>query len=266
MHLTLGLGFFFGGINRVQQHFNVTVSQLFGTMLLLAMSSLIIPTVITLLQTNTGDDDILKLSRAICVILLLSYFVFLYFSLRTHAEVFNRESEKVPKREMKPRSQAFVGAIGAGASASQRNDMNGERSERDEDAPDEPQISLFMCLLVLVLTTALLVSNTAFATDSLNGLVAHTGLTDTFIGIVLLPLLSVDFTVIGLAVKDRMDSFISLTVGKCLQTALLVIPFIVILGWMMGVPMGLNFDAFEVVALFASVMYINSMIQDGRSH
>lgn len=42
--LVMGMCFFFGGIDRMEQHFNVTVAQTAASMLALAVSSLIIPT------------------------------------------------------------------------------------------------------------------------------------------------------------------------------------------------------------------------------
>lgn len=42
--LVMGMCFFFGGVNRVEQHFNVTVAQTASSLLALAVGSLIIPT------------------------------------------------------------------------------------------------------------------------------------------------------------------------------------------------------------------------------
>lgn len=42
--LVMGMCFFFGGINRVEQYFNVTVAQTAASLLSLAVASLIIPT------------------------------------------------------------------------------------------------------------------------------------------------------------------------------------------------------------------------------
>lgn len=220
MHLTLGLGFLFGGINRMQQHYNVTVGRLFGTMLLPAMSSLIIPTVIQLLQPTKGSDDVLRLSRAICIILLSSYFVFMFFSLKTHVDIYNEPSQKTPKRHRKTK-EGGVGIVQVGAAAATAaagdarqgmalttlKDEDKEHKERDSETFEEhePQLSVVFAIICLVVFTALLAFLTSFATDSLDGLIQNTGLTDTFIGIVLLPLLSVDFTVIGIAMKDKMD-------------------------------------------------------------
>ena len=41
--LVMGMCFFFGGLNRVKQHFNVTVAQTASSLLALAVGSLIIP-------------------------------------------------------------------------------------------------------------------------------------------------------------------------------------------------------------------------------
>lgn len=42
--LVMGMCFFFGGINRLEQHFNVTVAQTAASLLALAVGALIIPT------------------------------------------------------------------------------------------------------------------------------------------------------------------------------------------------------------------------------
>jgi len=93
----LGLGFLFGGINRVEQYYNVTVAQVFGTMLLLSMTSLIIPTVAKLLARVT-DEGVLPISRGISIILLLVYGFFLYFQLFSYAEIFRNPSRKALKQ------------------------------------------------------------------------------------------------------------------------------------------------------------------------
>ena len=48
--------------------------------------------------------------------------------------------------------------------------------------------------------------------------------------------------------------------------ALFVIPFIVILGWIIGHPITMLFDPFESIVLFFSVLVVNYVVQDGRSN
>lgn len=66
--------------------------------------------------------------------------------------------------------------------------------------------------------------------------------------------------------KDKMDLSIGVAVGSSMQIALLVFPFIVILGWIMGKDcMTLYFDTFQIATLFVSVLLVNYLIQDGKS-
>ena len=82
-----------------------------------------------------------------------------------------------------------------------------------------------------------------------------------------LPIISNDPTTVVIAIKDRQDLMLSLTLGRCVQIALLVIPFIVLLAWMIGIDdMSLSFDAFETLIMLTSVLVVNYIIQDGKSH
>ena len=88
-------------------------------------------------------------------------------------------------------------------------------------------------------------------------------LTQTFVGFVILPLLSNDPTSIANAVKDKMDFCIALTLERCMQTALLLVPLVVIVAWGMGVEeMTLEFDGFSVAATFVSIIIVTYVVQD----
>lgn len=52
-------------------------------------------------------------------------------------------------------------------------------------------------------------------------------------------------------------------IGSSMQIALLVTPFLVILGWIIGQPMTLHFETFETVVFFLSVLVVTYVIQDG---
>lgn len=60
--LVLGMSFFLGGINRLEQFFNVTVAQTASSMLALVIASLIIPTVFhnMIAADNVVEGDALK--------------------------------------------------------------------------------------------------------------------------------------------------------------------------------------------------------------
>lgn len=54
--LVLGMSFFLGGINRVEQFFNVTVAQTAASLLALCIASLIIPTVFHQMISEDASD------------------------------------------------------------------------------------------------------------------------------------------------------------------------------------------------------------------
>lgn len=62
--LVLGMCFFFGGIDREEQHFNVTVAQTAASLLALAVSSLIIPTAYN--SWSNSPSHRLRLVRNTC--------------------------------------------------------------------------------------------------------------------------------------------------------------------------------------------------------
>jgi Ca2+:H+ antiporter len=74
-----------------------------------------------------------------------------------------------------------------------------------------------------------------------------------------------------------MDLVVTITLGTCMQIALFLTPFLVILGWTMDVPMSLStllwfphshleFDGFQTVVLFLSVLFTQYLIIDGSSN
>lgn len=55
--LVMGMSFFLGGLNRVEQHFNVTVAQTASSLLALAIGSLIIPAAFEAYAANDGRGE-----------------------------------------------------------------------------------------------------------------------------------------------------------------------------------------------------------------
>ena len=270
--LTPGFAFLFGGINRVEQYFNITLAQTTGEMLLLATLSLLVPTAATAL-TQTIGDGVVKQSRGTSVVLLTCYGMFMFFQLKTHSDMYNEPSQKVEKRKTSKLEDGTalrsIATIGAGYAATAGGEINQDRPlyVEEDDEPEEPQLPLATAIIVLAGSTTILTFNTLFATNSIQGLLERVGLSETFLGLVILPILSNDPTTVMVAVKDKMDLTLGLTLGKCVQIALLVLPFIVILAWIMGIDqMTLSFGSFETLIMLTSVIVVNYIVQGGKSH
>lgn len=186
------------------------------------------------------------------------YVFYLIFQLYTHNGLY---SEREPSRSPGGRVSATIvqTSISAAAVLSSHPAQRSIILNADESKPDDERLKLSRpivtsVLLRLIVWATLVAFNTPFATDSLSGLMTDARLSPTFVGIVLLPLLGNDLSVVLHASHDNMDLCILLTVGKCLQIVVLVIPFSVLLGWIMDKYINLHFDPFEAVALFASVV------------
>lgn len=273
--LVLGMCFFFGGLNRVEQFFNITVAQTAASLLTLAVASLIIPTAFAVWSTgNAGDDKehITALSRGTSILLLIVYGAYLYFQLKTHMSMYNEPSKKVKKRGKFGEGDASMemASIGANVSA-----MGGEATQKNppqeqEDKPDEPRLSIVVAIVTLCISTAFVGICAEFLVDSINDLVEIAHLSKTFVGLILLPIVgnaAEHATAVTVAMKDKMDLAIGVAVGSSMQIALLLIPFVVVLGWCMGKSdMNLEFDGFQIAILFVAVLLVNYLIGDGKSH
>ena len=113
--LVMGMCFLFGGLRRLEQHFNTTVAQTVTSLLAIALAGVIVPTVWQLSSALT-DRSIAKISHSIAVILLFVYYGYLLFQLRTHRLAFDRESPKTLikgylKKEAIPKNIARAGGI-----------------------------------------------------------------------------------------------------------------------------------------------------------
>lgn len=287
--LVLGMCFFFGGITRVRQHFNITVAQTASSMLALSIGSLIIPTAFVRFGTqvldgdsnpgnnNQANSDAAPISRGTSVILLLVYASYLLFQLKTHREMYNQKSRKGEKRKTskKQKGDTLLGMARMGAQTAANlggTVMNDEgvvpkrrKEDEDDDEEDAPVLSLFGALITLTAATVLIAFCSEFMVTGINTVSKY--ISQEFIGLILLPIVgnaAEHATAVTVACKDKMDLAIGVAVGSSMQIALLVLPLMVVIGWCgLGQPeqMTLAFDGFQVTVLFIAVLLVNYLIQ-----
>jgi Ca2+:H+ antiporter len=121
---------------------------------------------------------------------------------------------------------------------------------------------LLGCTLLVAIESEFLVSSLEEATSAL-------GLSALFTGVILVPIIgnaAEHATAVTVAMKNKMDLAVSVAVGSSLQIALFVAPVLVLVGWILGKPMDLDFNPFELVAVMVSVAIANSISSDGRSN
>ena len=138
-----------------------------------------------------------------------------------------------------------------------------------EEDEDEPTMGPWPAAGVLIVVTIAVAVCAEYLVDSIDSLVATAHISKTFVGLILLPIVgnaAEHVTAVVVAVKDKMDLAIGVALGSSLQIALLVTPFLVILGWIMHEDMTLHFETFETVVFFLSVLVVTYVLQDGKSN
>lgn len=236
--LVMGLSMFLGGLRYKEQEFKPVVARMNGSTMTLAVIAIILPAMVISTSNVVEPSAITGLSMFVAAVMIAVYAFTLLFSLKTHSYLYE------------------VGIV----------ELEGEGSV-DGGGHEKPNLWLWMGVL-LVATIGV-----AFISEIFVGAVeeatAGLGLTPLFTGVILLPLVggAAEYvTAVRCALKNNMDLSVSVAMGSSLLVALLVAPLLVIVGQVIGQPMDLNFNLFEVVAIAIAVVTANLISLDGRSN
>jgi len=122
---------------------------------------------------------------------------------------------------------------------------------------------------LLVITMVFMAVLSEILAKSVEPLVASIGVTEFFLGIVVIPLVgNVAEHLVGVqaALKNEMELSLSVSLGSSLQIALLVAPLLVFASLGLGHPLTLVFNPFELIALGAAVLIAALISLDGESN
>lgn len=236
----LGLAALVGGTGREKQTFNRTAAGIGSSMLFLAVTALLVPTLLTPALERQGlagaplDAQLRTLSEAIAVVLLVVYFLKLVFSLKTHRHLYDEEAAA--------------------------------------ETEDEPHWGPGAAIAVLAIATLI----TAVAAESLVGAVEEAalraGLSRTFIGVIVIAVVgnaAEHSTAVVVARKGKMGLAITISLESSLQVALFVAPVLVFasgLFWPQGRPMTLHFTDFEAFSVAIAVGSATLISLDGETN
>ena len=134
---------------------------------------------------------------------------------------------------------------------------------------ESKHLSRNAAIALLLISTGLVAICAEFLVDSIDSFVDSTGVSQAFIGLIILPIVgnaAEHVTAVTVASKNKMDLAIGVALGSSIQIALFVTPVIVLLGWALGKDMSLYFSLFETVSLFVSAFIVNYLMIDGRSN
>ncbi|OAX41504.1 hypothetical protein K503DRAFT_490567 [Rhizopogon vinicolor AM-OR11-026] len=142
-----------------------------------------------------------------------------------------------------------------------------QRPPSSAESFTEPRLSWMVTLLLLTSVTVTVFIIAEDLVESMDGI--STTISKQWVGLILLPAVSSIaecVTAINVSVKDQLNLSVSVAVGSSIQTTLLIIPFMVTLGWIIDRPLALLFDPFESVVLYISVQTMSYVVADGKSN
>ena len=236
----MGAAMLIGGWGRERQTFVAEAASAQATMLLLATVALVLPAMFLLASggelPQLGDEAtnfptaVERMSFAVAIVLLLSYFAGLWFSLRTHKDVFNPDTdEEAPEHAWSIRRSVLMLA-GAG--------------------------------IAVGLMSEILVGSIEEASEGI-------GLSPFFVSLIIVAVVgnaAEHWVAVYFAARDKMDIAIAIAIGSSAQIALFVMPVLVLLSFVLGpFPLSLEFSSLEIGAILLAVLTAAHVSQDGES-
>jgi hypothetical protein len=147
----------------------------------------------------------------------------------------------------------------------------------------KPKFTFTECVVALVLSLALVTLLAVFLVERIEDVV-ESGVPDQFLGLIMLPLVEkaaehltaideawdgqiVCFTEPLQALLISAQNFALFhCIGPSIQTALFNAPLVVIISWIMGKDMDLNFEIFMIILLVLSILVVGNFLRDGESN
>eukprot|EP00775_Hariotina_reticulata_P009801 gene9801-9959_t len=142
-------------------------------------------------------------------------------------------------------------------------------SEGEQEEEHEPLLTLTAAFLWLAAITVVVAFLSEYLTGSIESVSSTWGLSRSFLGFIVLPIAGnacEHITAVFVAAKDKMDLSLGVAIGSSIQIGLFAVPFVTIVGWILGHPFSLGFDPFAALVLLLSVMHSAHMINDAESH
>ncbi|CAG8484859.1 6859_t:CDS:2 [Acaulospora morrowiae] len=185
----------------------------------------------TSLTLDSIECDLQTISHATAIILLLVYCGLLVFQLKTHVQ------EVIDAKEYE-----FT----------------------------DPKYNLFLDIFLVAASIAGIIICARYLVTTIEHLAEEFELGTGFVGVVLFPLCVVSnfiehYQAIKDAFRDKVDTAVGLILNTSVQMTLLVTPILVIIGWIIGKPLTLDFNVLEIAVLACAVLIVNYLVADNQA-
>jgi Ca2+:H+ antiporter len=224
--LVLGLSMLLGGFKYKSQKFNKAAAGMHTSMLLMAVTGLIIPAVFLSTHSNPAAEP---LSLGVALVLMLVYLLSLIFSLHTHKDVFRPSQEHA-------------------------------------ETPSWSKLKALLILLVATLFVVLESEFLVEGIDPVVKTLGISELFIGVIVIPIIGNAAEHSTSVMMALKNKMEISLEIAIGSSTQIALFVAPLLVFLGYFIGHPLDLIFTGYELIVIIMATVITAMINLDGRSN
>lgn len=230
--LVLGMAMLLGGLRNGTQRFDQRHASNNAVLLILTLLMMLVPSLFSSAIGGEGSLKVEALSLGVAAVMIVIYILGLIYSFSMpHGPV-------APE----PPSSAELG---------------------------HSRWPLSTSLVVLAVSTV----GVAFLSEILVGAVEPVveafGISEFFIGIIFIPIIgnvAEHLVAVQVAIRDKMMLSVEIAVASSLQIALFVAPVLVFVSLLLGHPLTLKFDEFELIALIAGVLIASLASADGESN
>ena len=224
----LGASFLLGGLRHHLQEYNRVGARLQAGLLFLATIALLIPSSLGAQESSRPAQFVHDLSIALSILLLIAYALGLWYSLKTHRELFAGASEE--HEAVWPINVALV--------------------------------TLAIVTILVALVSEVFVGSVQQAAVAFGMTPAFVG----FVVVALVGAAAEMAAAFSGARKNRLDLSVGIALGSAAQIALFVAPVLVLLSYVIGpAPMDLEFWPGAVVMVFFATLTAALVTTSGRS-
>ena len=242
--LVMGMSMVLGGQRNGIQRFDRQQASNNAILLLLAVIALLVPSMLSSAIGEEGSLRVEALSLGVAVIMIILYAAGLYYGYK-----------------------AQNGPLAAPASVEM---VVGEGQVSTNKAESHPKAwSLRTALIVLSISTVGVAYLSELLVGAVEPVVTSLGVSEFFLGIILIPIVgnvAEHLVAVKVAIQNKMDLSVEIAIASSLQIALFVAPFLVFISLLMGNPLTLIFNQFELLALIVGVLITALVSSDGESN
>ncbi|PRQ34482.1 putative calcium/proton exchanger [Rosa chinensis] len=234
--LVLGTSLLCGGLANIkkEQRYDRKQADVNSLLLLLGLLCHMLPLLFRYASgvSNSYATSTLELSRASSIFMLIAYVAYIFFQLKTHRQVF-------------------------------------ESQEEDDEEEEKAVIGCWSAFGWLAGMTVIIALLSEYVVGTIEAASNSWGISVTFISIILLPIVGNAAEHAGsiiFALKNKLDISLGVSLGSASQISMFVVPVSVIVAWIMGIEMDLDFSLLETGSLAFTIIITAFTLQDGTSH